>query len=198
MGGDKTITPSPVSPPPINTEHPPAQFSPDQATPRAQTRQEVETFAERTRLRSSSANSLDSTFTYSASSLFFANSRQISPRPTKLPKTTTRMTVSQLPTQTQTTKSTPSKPPSTNAGRCATPSPTSPPPTANAPSLTPHPAPRTKKHGNPAGVSASSCTSTKTTTTSASTADLRWICVESFARVCLMLGRGMMRWRIVC
>ena len=59
-GGDKTITPSPVSPPPISTDHPPAQFSPDQATPRAQTRQEVESFAERTRLRSSSANSLDS------------------------------------------------------------------------------------------------------------------------------------------
>ncbi|KFY25010.1 hypothetical protein V493_04889 [Pseudogymnoascus sp. VKM F-4281 (FW-2241)] len=57
--GDKTITPSPVSPPPISTDIAPTSFTPDNTTPRAQTRQELDLIAERSRLRSSSASSLE-------------------------------------------------------------------------------------------------------------------------------------------
>jgi len=55
----QTITPSPVSPPPISTDHPPSTFTADTATPRAQTRHELDLIAERSRLRSSSASSLE-------------------------------------------------------------------------------------------------------------------------------------------
>ncbi|KFX89879.1 hypothetical protein V490_06772 [Pseudogymnoascus sp. VKM F-3557] len=57
--GDKTITPSPVSPPPISTDVAPTSFTPDNTTPRAQTRQELDLISERSRLRSSSASSLE-------------------------------------------------------------------------------------------------------------------------------------------
>ncbi|CZR55129.1 uncharacterized protein PAC_05015 [Phialocephala subalpina] len=57
---DKTSQPSPVSPPPISTDITPVKYGLENATPRAQTRQEVEALAsDFGSIRSSSANSLE-------------------------------------------------------------------------------------------------------------------------------------------
>ncbi|CAG8983030.1 hypothetical protein HYALB_00010157 [Hymenoscyphus albidus] len=56
---DKATQPSPISPPPISTDVAPIKFGLDNATPRAQTRQEVEAFGGSKLGRSSSTNSLE-------------------------------------------------------------------------------------------------------------------------------------------
>jgi hypothetical protein len=59
----QTITPSPVSPPPISTDIGPASFGVENVTPRAQTRQELEmSLSDKPRIRSSSASSLEGNY----------------------------------------------------------------------------------------------------------------------------------------
>lgn len=56
----QTTTDSPMSPPPISTNVPPAQYGLENATPRAQTMREIEAMKDdKSRLRSSSSSSLE-------------------------------------------------------------------------------------------------------------------------------------------